>query len=180
MAEIKSAIELAMERTKGFVMDEKEKEKSLIQEAESRLKALVRRFLDGAVDMDDFRNHYNKIGLTENAKRALLVDVIVNGFDVGEDAKSFDLLQLTGRKLDNRLKAELDDLQGQFSESLEKKNGEVRKRILGRLKSIGIAGTALEPNLAAWDEWRQAAIETKQAFSSSLGKWKDEVKAVTV
>ncbi len=179
MSEIKSAIELAMERTKNLVMDEKEKEKSLIQDAENRLKAMARRFLDGAIDVDDFRNQYDKVELAEVAKRSLLVDIVVNGFDVGEDAKLFDLLHVVDRRLDGRLKKELDTFQRRFTEALEKKSGEVRKRILGRLKTMGITGSALEPNLAAWDEWKVAVSETKEAFRSRLQQWKDEVKAVT-
>ncbi len=179
MAEIKSAIELAMERTKGLVMDEKEKEKSLIQDAENRLRVMVRRFLDGGIDIDDFQGQYDKVELTEVARRSLLVDMVVSGFDVGEDKKLFDLLHVVDRKLDKRLSVELDTLQRQFSEALEKKNGEVRKRILGRLSKMGISGSSLEPNLPAWDEWREAVTETKLAFGSRLQRWKDEVKAVT-
>ena len=180
MAEIKSAIELAMERTKNLVMDEEEKEKSLIRDAENRLKAIVRRFLDGAVCIDDFQNQYDKIELTEGAKRALLVDLVADGFDVGEDARLFDLLHVADRKMDDRLKKQLDTFQRRFSEALEKKSGDVRKRILNRLKMMGITGSALEPNLVAWDEWKEAVTETKEAFRSQLQQWKDEVKAVTV
>ena len=180
MAEIKSAIELAMERTKGLVMNEKEKEESLVQDAGNRLKAMVRRFLDSAVDVDDFRNQYDKVELTEGAKRSLLVDIVVSGFEVGEDAKLFDLLHVVDRKLDDRLKMELETFQKGFSEALERKSGDVRKRILNRLEEMGVTGSALEPNLPAWDEWKEAVTETKQAFNGRLLQWKDEVKAVTV
>ena len=179
MGEIKSAIELAMERTKGLVMDEQEKERSLIQDAETRIRALVRRFLDNAIDIGDFRNQYDKIELKENAKRTLLVDIVVDGFDVGGDARSFDLLRIADRKLDNRLSAELESFQREFSKALEKNRAEVRKRILKRLKSESISGSALEPNLESWDEWNEAAAETKQAFGSRLAQWKEKVKAVT-
>ena len=180
MGEIKSAIELAMERTKGLVMDEREKEQSLIQDAENRIRALVRRFLDDAIDFGEFRNQYDKIELKENAKQTLLVDIVVDGFDVGGDARSFDLLRVAERKLDSRLIAELDGFQRDFSKALEKNRAEVRKRILKRLKGVGISGSALEPNLESWDEWSDAAAETKQAFGSRLARWKEKVKAVTV
>ncbi len=179
MAEIKSAIELAMERTKGLVMDEKEKEQSLIQDAENKLKVLVRRFLESGGDIDDFRSQYDRIDLKENRKRSLLIDIVVEGFDAGGDAKSFQLLHVAGGNLDKRLSTELDKMQRQFSEALDKKSEDVRKRILSRLKKMGISGSALEPNVSAWDEWKEAAVETKQAFDNRLRKWKDEVKAAT-
>ena len=82
--------------------------------------------------------------------------------------------------MDDRLKEQLEIFQKRFSEAMEKKSGEVRKRVLDRLKKMGITGSALEPNLVAWDEWKEAVTETKEAFRSQLQQWKDEVKAVTV
>jgi hypothetical protein len=171
MAEIKSAIELAMERTKGFVMNEKEK-------AENRLKGMVRRFLDGAVDVDDFRNQYEKLELAKRAKRDLLVDLIVAEFDVGESGKLFDLLHVADGGLDKSLTKELDGLHRQFSREVETQSGDVRKRVLDRLKKMGIAGSALDPNVVAWDEWAEAVSETKHAFKGGLRQWKERVKAV--
>ncbi len=168
-----------MERTKNLVMDEKEKEESLVREAENRLKALVRRFLDGAVDIDDFRAQYDKVELKEGAKRSLLIDIVAEGFDAGEDAKLFALLHVADRKMDDRLKKELEKFQVRFSEAMEDRSEEVRKRILSRLKKMGITGSAIEPNLPVWDEWKEAAAETKEAFRGQLQQWKDKVKAVT-
>ena len=178
MAEIKSAIELAMERTKGLVMDEEEKKASLIQEAENRLKGMVRRYLDGTLDVDDFRIHYERLELEKGAKRDLLVDLIVSEFDVGEYVRLFDLLHVADEGMDESLKKELNSLHRQFSQEVEKKNGAVRKRVLERLRKMDITGSALEPNVAAWDEWKEAVGETKQAFKGRLHQWKDKVKAV--
>ncbi len=176
MAEIKSAIELAMERTKGLAMDEKEKERSLVQDAENKLRVLVRRFLEGGAEIDDFKAQYERLELAEKAKRTLLVDIVVGGFDVGGDARSFDLLHVADRALPESLRRELKKLQEQFSAALEKKSEDVRKQVLARLKTMGIAGSALDPNLSAWEEWNQAAVDTQQTFAGRLQKWKDEVK----
>lgn len=178
MAEIKSAIELAMERTKGLVMDEEEKKAALIQEAENRLKGMVRRYLDGTLEVDDFRINFEKLELDKRAKRDLLVDLIVREFDVGEYARLFDLLHVADEGMDESLKKELNSLHRQFSQEVEKKNGAVRKRILERLRKMDITGSALEPNVAAWDEWKEAVSETKQAFKGRLRQWKDRVRAV--
>jgi hypothetical protein len=178
MAEIKSAIELAMERTKGFVMDEKEKEESLVQESENRLKGMVRRFLDSTIDVEYFRNHYEKLELARRAKRDFLVDLIVAEFDVGESGKLFDLLHVADGGLDKSITKELDGLHRQFSQEVETQSGDVRKRVLDRLKKMGIAGSALEPNVVAWDEWAEAVSETKHAFKGRLQQWKERVKAV--
>ncbi len=178
MAEIKSAIELAMERTKGLVMDEKEKERALVHDAENRLKVLVRRFLDGMIDVKDCRSQYERLELVKTAKRNLLLDLVVAEFDVGETAKLFDLLHVVEGGLDSSVTKELDDLHKQFSRDVEKRCEDVRKRVLERLKKMGVTGSALEPNLAEWDEWREAVLETKHTFKDRLQLWKEKVKAV--
>ena len=169
-----------MERTKGFVMDDKEKEESLVREAENRLKGMVRRFLDGMVDVEDFRKQYEKLELAKRAKRDLLVDLIVTQFEVGESGKLFDLLHVADGGLDKSLTKELDGLHRRFSQEVETQSGDVRKRVLERLKKMGIAGSALEPNVVAWDEWTEAVSETKHEFKARLQQWKERVKAVKV
>ena len=54
MAKIKSAIELAMEKTKNLVMDQKEKEEFERRGLEDKLRAVMRRFLEGMTDREEF------------------------------------------------------------------------------------------------------------------------------
>lgn len=178
MGEIKSAIELAMERTKNLVMDEKEKELSLLQETESKLKALLRRFLDGSIDAREVYAQLEKIEFPEPKKKALFCDVTVSVFDVATDnAKLFELLLLLNGDMAKDLKNELISLQKQFLSEMEKRKSGVKKQVLERLKTMGISGNAVEPNLEAWEEWNQAVAETKNVFKERLGRWKDKMKA---
>ncbi|HQM77478.1 MAG TPA: hypothetical protein PLF87_09745, partial [Syntrophorhabdaceae bacterium] len=52
MAVIKSAIELAMERTKNIVLGDEEKKVLAGKEADNRLRSIVRRFFSGITDID--------------------------------------------------------------------------------------------------------------------------------
>ena len=181
MGEIKSAIELAMERTKGFVMDAKEKEQSLIQEAEQKLKGLLRRFLEGSIGSEEVLAQLGKIELPEPMKKRLFCDVAVSVFDVATDnARLFELLLLLNGDMAKDLKKDLVSLQKQFSSEMDKRKTDVRKQILGRLKTAGISGNAVEPNLEAWEEWDQAVAETRNVFKERLERWKDKMKAACV
>ena len=53
MAEIKSAIELAMEKTKNLVIDSKEREEMAVKEIEDKVKAVIRRFMEEMIDHVD-------------------------------------------------------------------------------------------------------------------------------
>jgi hypothetical protein len=178
MGEIKSAIELAMERTKNLVMDEKEKEQSLIQEAEQKLKGLLRRFLEGSIDSGEVLAQLGKIGLPEPTKKRLLCDATVSVFDVATDsARLFELLLLLNGDIAKDLKKDLVSLQKQFSSEMDTRKTDVRKQILGRLKTAGVSGNAVEPNLEAWEEWDQAVAETRNVFKQRLERWKEKMKA---
>ena len=61
MAEIKSAIELAMEKTRNLVVDSKEREAMAIKDIEDKVKAVLRRYMEEMVDDEDAAKELNKI-----------------------------------------------------------------------------------------------------------------------
>jgi hypothetical protein len=61
MAVIKSAIELAMERTKNLVLGDEEKKALAAKETEGRLKAAFLRYVEGITDKDDVEKELERI-----------------------------------------------------------------------------------------------------------------------
>jgi hypothetical protein len=55
MAEIKSAIELAMEKTKGLVMDDREKRSLALRELAAGMMTIYRRYREGLTGDDETR-----------------------------------------------------------------------------------------------------------------------------
>ncbi len=85
MGEIKSAIELAMERTRGLVLDEKEKEALALKELENGLKALVLRLREEIIDIDEFRGEYGAFKGEKLQKSRALFDIVIDELDVTDD-----------------------------------------------------------------------------------------------
>lgn len=176
MGEIKSAIELAMERTKGLVMDDKEKQEAAAKELGSRIGGLLRRYLEEMVDWDDFRKEYEKVEGNKTQKNELLVDAALSEFDLSDDnEKVFDILSFVGGDADDRLKKEIDDLQSEFHNRMATEVQGVRKSITARLQRMGISGNAVEPNVTEWDEWKTAVEQTKVLFKKRLNEWKRRI-----
>lgn len=177
VSEIKSAIELAMERTKGLVMDDKEKQEAVARELGSRMGGLLRRYLEEMIDLDDFRKEYEKLAGNEAQKKGLLVEAALSEFDLSEDnQKVFDILSFAGGEGDDRLKREIDDLQSEFNNRMAAEVEGVRKSISARLEKMGISGNAVEPNVAEWDEWKSAMDQTKSFFKKRLAEWKTRIR----
>jgi hypothetical protein len=173
MAEIKSAIELAMEKTKGLEMDHEERESLARKNVENRIRVMLRRYYEEMVDDEGARKELDAVEGSSEMKKGILLDLLIEGFDVkGDNDKIFALFHFTGIGLDERLGAELEALQRSFTQEMEKRSMIIKVRIEDKLKKAGIIGNSVEPNIEAWDEWRETVDEVANAFSERLEEWK--------
>lgn len=174
MSEIKSAIELAMERTKGLVMDDEEKQEVAARELGSRIGGLLRRYLEEMTDSDGFRKEYEKIEGTKAQKNELLIDMALGEFDLSDsNERVFDVLSFVGGDVDDQLKKEIEGLQSEFHATIAAEREGVKKDIVTRLQKMGISGSGVEPNITEWDEWKAAVEQTKSIFRKRLSQWKN-------
>ncbi|OPY64862.1 MAG: hypothetical protein A4E57_03404 [Syntrophorhabdaceae bacterium PtaU1.Bin034] len=180
MAEIKSAIEIAMERTKNLVMDEKEKKEFAQKDLTDRLRAIERRFLEGIIEPEEFLAEYKNIQAEKSQKRRILVDLLVEEFNASvENERLFQLLEIMGDEAGGGLGDEARLLKSAFQKELEARLSGIKESILGRLSSMGISGSSIEPNVTEWDEWKNALQETGSVCRKRLYEWKDKVWVVS-
>jgi hypothetical protein len=178
MAEIKSAIELAMERTKNLVMGEEEKMEFARKDSEDRLRAAVRRFQEGMIDDDGFVRDYQGVSGTEAYKRGLVVDLILREFETAvERERLFELLELLGRQGGPGLAEEVRSLKVWFDKELHFREDDIKKKILSRLADIGISGSAVKPNIPEWEESRDTAREVGVLIQNHVNAWKEKLLA---
>jgi hypothetical protein len=179
MAEIKSAIELAMERTKNLVMDEEEKRELARKDLEDRMRAIMRRFLEGMIDRERFLDDYRDVSAEKREKRVLLADLVIQGFEASVDnERLFELLELLGEDAGGGLGREAKALRTRFESELKAREAGIREGIIGRLRAMEISGSAVEPNVAEWNEWKDAASGIAPLLKQRLIEWKDRVLAV--
>jgi hypothetical protein len=178
MAEIKSAIELAMEKTRNLVVDSKEREAMAIKDIEDKVKAVLRRYMEEMVDDEDAAKELNKINADLTLKRTLIVDAVVEEFDVRKNNEPLlALMYAAGIDLPETIRRELETLSKTFREEVEARKMVVRERISDNLAESGIAGNGIEPNLVAWDEWREEIEQAGNAFKQKMEELKDTIKA---
>jgi hypothetical protein len=179
MPGIKSAIELAMERTKNLVMTEEERKSFTAKELENKIRAVVRRYLEGIIEEDGVNKEISAIEGDERSMKPVLVDLLVEAFDAkGRNERLLELLSAIAGEAKASLKQELETMQRRYVEQTEKGETTVRQRIMDRLREMGITGSAVEPNIEEWDEWGDYIEEAGRAFKNSITQWKDELKAV--
>ncbi|MBA4416730.1 MAG: hypothetical protein C0392_02295 [Syntrophus sp. (in: bacteria)] len=176
MAEIKSAIELAMERTRNLVMDEEEKKAFQIKETENRVRAILRRYCEGMIETNRAMDELDEIAGDQSIKKRVLTEALFEEIDITKDnAGLLALLKIMGGSPYDSFIKEFEGIVMNFSRELKKKETIIREKIENRLKEMGITGDGCEPNVEAWEEWEGAREETGLIFSGQIKEWKERL-----
>ena len=178
MAEIKSAIELAMEKTRNLVVDSKEREAMAVKDIDDKVKAVLRRYREEMVDVEDAAKELNKINADPVLRRTLFVDAVVEELNVRKDNERLLVLMHTaGIELPETIRSDLETLNRTFREEVEARKMFTQERIRDNLAESGITGNGIEPNLFAWDEWHEEVEKVGNAFKKRIEELKDKIKA---
>ena len=172
MGDIKSTLDLVMEKTKNLNLSDEEKEQQKNRETKDRLRGLVQKFQDSILSTDNFRSDYQKLkkeyGLTNNR---YLIDDICRQILPGKDNQAlFDLLAEFKVSGFDQLRSVLKEYQTVLDSAAEQRRRSLKDQLA---KTHSISGSAVVPNLENDDEWRKAADKIKLKYDRLL----DEAKA---
>ena len=92
MAEIKSTMDLIMERTKGLTLSPKEKEEIHREEWLKKAKGWIQKFLDGWVEMDKVKTELFSQEAPAGWKKTLHPEIIGGLEPEGDNEKRFQLI----------------------------------------------------------------------------------------
>lgn len=174
MAEIKSSIELAMEKTRHLVLDEEGRKALAEKDLRDRISATIRRFMVELIDGEGFLREFEAIRGEKDEKESVLLDIVIEESDLSsKNERLLSIFDLLGSERSQRFKERLQAFQRRGDEEMEKRKMIVKARIEERLKQEGISGESIEPNLEAFEEWKAEEVEVL----SLLRKWlKEQVK----
>ncbi len=162
MAEIKSTIDLIMERTKSLSASPQERESYLRQEREKRLRGIVQRLLDDNLTLDGARNELAKEKKNGSAAEAagVLKNALAGHVDPEADNERLFRLanELVGTSPD-RLRETLTVCR----EETASRKAALAERQKKNLESKGITGPAVLPNAEADPEWKARREELQAA-----------------
>ena len=176
MAEIKSTIDLVMEKTKGLSLTEEDKQNLKIEEDRRKAQAQVNRYLQGDMGLDEFLEH--GASSPEVIQREIF-RVLVEALRPGREAFSRCLEALDrwkGQPCRVPLKR-LKDLSIRFGKALQKRKRKVKAELWETLASRGVQGSAVEPNVEVSVQWDRALRDLDREFESQLEEIKKELLA---
>ncbi len=169
MAEIKSAVELAMERTKGLRLSAEELVKLKEDEIQGKARSMVNRYLE--VDFH-FREVERELARVEPAQRQILEKLFVQYLSEAIDLDRDNDLIFQGigtfREGSKRSIQKMRDLILKYQGRKDREFVKTEKDLLAGLERLGISGSAVQPRVEGSPEWEQALAKFRPTFEEEL------------
>jgi hypothetical protein len=149
MAEIRSTLDLIMEKTRDLSLSPEEKKKLRGQEWLGKARGWVQKFRDDLIEVQEVKAALQKLGESAGADLLLKQEIIAALEPGGENGKHWELLE-------NLWTADFkvhQEVLRRFQEELEQARAERIRLALNRLAEKKISGTAVVPNLNRDPEW---------------------------
>jgi len=177
MAEIKSAVELAMERTKGLRLSHEEKEKLKEEEVQSKARSLVNRYLEVDFHLREVEKEIDRVDATQRQHlEKLFVQYLTEAIALDRDN---DLIfqgiesYRGGSKISIQ---KMKDLIQRYRQEKSRKYSKAEKDLLTKLDRQGISGSAVQPKVEGSPEWEEALAKFKPAFERELDQLRKEIE----
>ena len=169
MGEIRSTLDIIMEKTKGLTMSEEERRAFKEQEMEGKVKGLIQKFLDGGLDMVKLKMEMTVLAETnEDMVRMMIRKESIPRIEIGENnAPILGILEETTGLDTVPIRTALKDFEGK----LEQEKGVREKELIKSLNKKGLSGSAVLPNLEADPEWGQRVSKMRNEFQKKLGSY---------
>ena len=166
MGEIKSTLELIMEKAMGMTISEEERREFRIGEVVERVRPLVVRYLGGVITLERFRREISSVeGETRDMTNSVAVDELMQRITLGGDNGRI-LEAMEG--LDKEGSGMVKEVLPQFESRLKEARIEKEKAMLEGFLKAGISGSAVIPNPDSDPGWRELRSEMRNGFQERV------------
>jgi hypothetical protein len=164
MGEIKSTLDLIMERTKNLSMSPEEKEENRRQEWLKKARGWIQRFLDDLISLDKVKE---ELFTPDPPKEWLKVlkEELVAGLEPGRDNEKRLLLMET---LLSVPAVPYRDIIASFNQMVDQEEERQKNRLLEQWAKQGISGSALVPNLEGDSFWKNFYEQTRKTSKEKM------------
>lgn len=178
MGEIKSTLELAMERTKKFSISNKEREEMKQKEVRQKAASLFHRYRDGLLSLHEIGRQIDKMeeGTATTVKQLLLSQWIDALSLDGEGEKISKGVELLEQRNINEAKQEFRPLLSRYQREKEKVEEKVRVQLIEGLRKDRISGSAVEPNFEGSELWEKEIKNLDSFYQVKSDEIKEQLR----
>jgi hypothetical protein len=180
VGEIKSTIELAMERTKKFAISEREREEIKQREVLQKATAFFHRYREGHLPLNDILKQIERMEKKTATKvREYLLSQWIDSLSLDdEEDKIFKGIESLGQGNIDKVKQKYHSLVSQYREEKEKIKEMVGAQRREILRMGGISGSAVEPNLEEDELWIKEDEKLGHFYKATLDEIKEQLRGL--
>ena len=167
MGEIKSTLDLVMEKTKHLSLSAEEKQNQKKVELEKRMNGLLQKYQDQILSVEQVHTEYarlrQELSLPDDS---FLINQTMNKIDLTGDNRSLlELLkQFCGSGIAG-IESILNEFQDEYNSAASYRLVELREELAAK---HSISGSAVVPNLQADEAWQAEAAEIRSRYNQRL------------
>ena len=170
MGEIKSTLELAMERTKKFAVSEKEKEEMKQKEVFQKATSLFHRYREGGLSLNEILKQIERMEKkTATTVKELLLSQWIDALSLdNDDERTLKGIESLKQQSIDEVKQKFHSLLSQYLSGKEKVKEKVKVQFAEALRRDGIYGSAVEPNLEGGELWKKENEKLNHSYRMKL------------
>lgn len=178
MGEIKSTLELAMERTKRFAVSEKEKDEMKQKEALRKATGLFHRYREGHLSLNDVLKEVERMERkTATTVKEYLLSQWIDALSLDDDnewiLKGVESLK---KRSIAEVKQRFDRLLSQYQKQKDEAKEKTGVQLLEVLKKGGIWGSAVEPKVEGSELWKKENENLNQPYRMTLEEIREQLR----
>ncbi|MHC1726390.1 MAG: hypothetical protein AB9866_10335 [Syntrophobacteraceae bacterium] len=151
MADIKSTLDLVMERTRHLSMSEEDRREQAAAELKANINRLTQKYLDGTIDSGKFHDEFTRLeGASSPSARAIAVAEIGRRIELTLDNRSILELLKHGVGIDVSV---VESILDRYRITVAAEERDVTEQLRKSLLKEGISGSAVVPNPEANNAW---------------------------
>jgi len=180
VGEIKSTLELALERTKKISISEEEREKIKQKETLRKVNGFFHRYREGRLPLNEILREIERMDEKTGAlSKEILLSQWIDALSLNEEDERFlrGIEALKGREM-SEVRAELHHLLSQYQREKDRVEEEVMVRSTEALRREGISGSAVEPKLEGDEFWKEENEKLEHSYRMKLENIKKQIKAL--
>ena len=158
MGEIKSTLDIVLEKTKHLSQSSEEKQAQAQKDTENRLKGILQKFQDGLISVEQLQQDYE--GLKAEFKlpdHTALAGQVIHRLEPDRDNRAlFDVLERCCHLDSGGLADVVNQYRAGYQTAAQSRMEALKESLA--LK-FSISGSAVVPNLEADEKWRQTSQE---------------------
>jgi hypothetical protein len=178
MAEIKSTLELALERTRRVSISPEEKEEIKRKESVQRATGIFHRFMEDTLSLNEVMRKIERI---EEKARPMVRDTLLSrwidaiSLEAENEKPLRGIESLKGRSVDE-IRRKLKGLRSEYERRGLEAEQKMEIQLAEALRKEGIHGTAVVPRVKESREWKEKISSLAQGFQGKIEECKEALR----